>query len=144
MRQIRSSEQERQGPFLRSCITRLDLIQIGRFVLVGAGRTAFSFGLYLLLLRIAPYWLAFSASFFITITASAMVNSRYVFLVGLNPRSYLVYVAIYLLNYVVSLALLVLVIDFVGLPKYLAPLPVAVCMLPINFLLERYALQSGK
>jgi putative flippase GtrA len=119
------------------------LMQIGRFALVGAGRTILSFLLYLALMSVAPYWLAFTLSFAITITFSAFVNGRYVFLVALTPRSYLLYVGLYLLNYLVSLALLVLVVELLGVSKRLAPIPVIICIFPISFFSERYILRSN-
>src|SRR5688572_21048500 len=88
-----------------------DLMQIGRFAVAGAGRTAYSLGLYLLLLLFTPYWLAFTVSFAVTITVSAVINSRYVFFVGLTRRSYFLYVGMYLFNYLASATLLVLAVE---------------------------------
>lgn len=126
----------------RGAFARPDPMQIGGFALAGVGRTTLSLGLYLLLMLVAPYWLAFTVSFLITVSVSAVVNARYVFLVGLTRRSYFRYIAVYLLNYLTSLALLALAVESFGVPKYLAPVPVVLCMFPINFLSERYVLRS--
>lgn len=118
-------------------------VQIVRFAMVGAGRTVLSLGLYLVLMLVAPYWLAFTIAFVVGITFSAIVNGRYVFLVGLTRRSYLLYAGVYLSNYLVSLGLLVMFVEYVGVAAYLAPVPVILCMFPINFIAERTVLVSN-
>lgn len=118
-------------------------VQIVRFAMVGAGRTVLSLGLYLILTLVVPYWLAFTIAFVAGITFSAVVNGRYVFLVGLTRRSYLLYAGVYLSNYLVSHGLLIVFVEWLGVPAYLAPVPVILCMFPINFIAERYVLVSN-
>ena len=118
-------------------------VQVVRFALVGAGRTAVSLGLYLALTLVVPYWAAFTIAFVAGITFSVIVSGRYVFLVGLTARGYLLYAAVYLSNYLVSLGFLVLFVEWLGVPDYLAPVPVILCMFPINFVAERYILVSN-
>lgn len=122
---------------------RPSLAQVGRFALAGAGRTVLSLGLYLLLILIAPYWLAFTISFALTIIVSAMANGRYVFSVALTWLGSCLYAAVYLLNYLLSLGLLVVAAELLAVPQSLAPLPVMICMFPVNFIAERYVLQSN-
>lgn len=117
-------------------------VQIIRFAVVGAGRTVLSFALYLCLTLVAPYWLAYTMSFVVSIIFSAIVSGRYVFLVGPTARGYLLYGGVYVLNYLVSLGLLVVLVEWLGLPEYIAPVPIVVCMFPVNFIAERFVLVS--
>ena len=118
-------------------------VQVVRFALVGAGRTVLSLGLYLALRLVAPYWFAFTIAFVASIAFSALVSGRYVFRVGLTLRGYLLYAAVYLSNYLVSLGFLVLFVECLGVPDYLAPVPVVLCMFPLNFVAERYVLVAS-
>jgi putative flippase GtrA len=118
-------------------------VQVVRFALVGAGRTAVSLGLYLALTLVVPYWAAFTIAFVAGVTFSAIVSGRYVFLVGLTVRGYLLYATVYLSNYLISLGFLVLFVEWLGVPDYLAPVPVILCMFPINFVAERYVLVAN-
>ena len=92
---------------------------------------------------VAPYWLAFTISFSVTITVSAIANGRYVFSVALSWLSFCLYAAVYLLNYLLSIGLLMFAVEFLRVPDFLAPLPVVVCMFPVNFLAECYVLGSN-
>ena len=118
-------------------------VQVVRFAMVGTGRTILSLGLYLALRVLMPYWLAFTIAFVVGITFSAIVNGRYVFLVGLTSRACLLYAVVYLSNYLVSFGLLIIFVEYLGVPDYLAPVPVIWCMFPLNFLLERNVLVSN-
>jgi putative flippase GtrA len=118
--------------------------QVALFAMVGAGRTAISLGLYLLLTLVVPYWLAFSIAFVVGITFSAIMNGRFVFVVGLSLRTYVRYTGVYLANYLVSLGLLVALVEWFRLPPYLAPVVVIALLFPLNFVTERYALLRGR
>ena len=61
--------------------------QMARFGGVGALDTALTFVLYQVLLLLLPYWLAYTLSFAAGIAFAVLVNARFVFEIGLGPRS---------------------------------------------------------
>ena len=112
------------------------------FALVGAGRTAISLGIYLAGCLFLPYWLAFTIAFVIGITFSGFSNAKYVFYTRMTAGTALRYAVVYVVNYSLSLLLLFAMVDGVGLPTQLAPIPVLAIMFPINFVTERIALKG--
>jgi putative flippase GtrA len=42
-----------------------------------------------------------------------------------------------------SLGLLAMFVELISIPQYLAPIVVIVCMFPVNFVAERFVLQSS-
>jgi putative flippase GtrA len=118
--------------------------QLARFAMIGAGRTAISLGIYLLLTLIVPYWLAFTVAYVASITFSALMNARFVFLVGLDLGAYIRYVGVYSVNYILSLGLLIALVEGLSLPPVVAPLLVVAIMFPLNFVTERYALLPSR
>lgn len=114
--------------------------QAGRFLVAGAGRTLFSLAVYWTANLMLPYRFAFTISFVLTILLSAMVSSRFVFATRLTPARAVAYVVVYVTHYLLSLELLVFAVERVGLPPPYAPFLVIPVMLPVGFLLERFAL----
>lgn len=124
-------------------VLRTEIARLARFLGVGAINALGTYLLYLALHRVLPYGAAFSLSFAAGILFSLWANGRYVFAVRLSVRLAAAYAAFYLLSYLASLGLLVAAVEAVGLPSWLAPLPVAAVMTVINFIGARLLMLSG-
>jgi hypothetical protein len=111
-----------------------------RYLLAGAARTGFSFGLYLGVKLFLPYQVAFSIAFIVTVCLSTVLTSHLVFFVQLHWLNVIAYVFIYTVNYLLSLELLAFAVERVGIGASYAPLLVIPALLPIGFTLERLAL----
>lgn len=116
------------------------LRQLSAFLLVGAARTALSYALYLGLLQILSYRVAFTITYVVTLLCSIFINGTYVFRTQLTPVKGVRYAAVYCLNYVLGFGVLAFAITVLGMRETVAPLLVIVIMFPIGFLTERYAL----
>jgi putative flippase GtrA len=114
--------------------------QLVSFVVVGALNTGLTYVLYLLFLLIGPYWLAYTLSYLAGIVFSAFANSTFVFASSLTMGIITRYGLLYSSSYLVGLGLLVLCVRFIGIPEALAPLLVVGVMIPVNFLVSRFAL----
>jgi putative flippase GtrA len=124
----------------RSLLTR----QAGRFLLAGAARTGFSLVLYWAFNLVLPYRIAFTISFVSTVMLSAIVSSRFVFIVRITGLRFAAYTIAYVVHYLLSLQLLVFAVEGLGLPSVYAPFLVIPIMIPIGFFLERFSLTASK
>lgn len=116
------------------------IAQASGFLVVGALTTIGTFCLYQILILVLPYWLGFTLSYAAGIAFSFAMNSKVVFKVGMASAKAIRYVVVYLASYVLSLALLTLAIEWLGMSEVWAPIPVIVIMTGLNFLAVRFVL----
>jgi putative flippase GtrA len=108
-----------------------------RFVAAGAVNTAATYVAYLALLQIAMYRVAFTLAFAAGILLSYALNARFVFRRPASWRSAWRFPLIYLLQYVLGLALVSICVEWLHAPQWLAPLiPLAVTT-PLTYLAMR-------
>ena len=108
-----------------------------RFLIAGATTTLITLGLYVLLLRFVPYALAYTAVFLVGIGISYLLNSTFVFRASTSVRTFALFPLIYVVQYVVGLAVVASWVDLFGLPETLAPLAAIAVTLPITYVLAR-------
>ena len=127
---------------VRRCNTGLERLvrQVPRFALVGMARTLFSLCVYWGLNLFLPYALSFTISFCATIALSASLSSRFVFVTQLTVPNIAAYAVVFTISYLLSLGLLILAIEVIGVGSALAPLLIMPVIFPFNFLVERKAL----
>lgn len=114
--------------------------QARRFIIAGLVNTAATYLLYLLLLGWTGHVAAFTLSFIVGIVFAFVLNGLYVFHVDLDWRKLVAYPVIYGFQYVAGLALLVLLVDYMGFDKRLAPLINVAILTPVTFLLNKWFL----
>lgn len=119
----------------------ISLREAGGFLLVGAARTLLSLCVYWALNLFLPYWFSFTISFGLSILVSGLANSQWVFVTQLAALNIVAYGSVYLLNYCLSLGLLLALVGGAGVSATMAPFVVIPVMLPLNFLGERWALR---
>ncbi len=117
--------------------------QFGRFVQVGILNTVGNYLIYLALNLVMPYVFAYSIAFVIGVLTSAWLNSRYSFATRLTGRNLLRFFVVYLINFALSLQLLIVFVEVIGINDLYAPLVVLAVFTPINFLCSKLAL-SGR
>jgi putative flippase GtrA len=110
------------------------------FAAVAAGRTLFSVAVYFGLNCFLPYWASFTISFAATVALSALANSTFVFMTEVTLSRFVAYFSVYVLSYLLSLALTVFVVEGLGISPSFVPLIIGPTMFPIHFVLERWAL----
>jgi putative flippase GtrA len=110
-----------------------------RYLVVGALNTACSYAVYLILLRIIDYRLAYTAAYAVGLATGYWANARYVFEAAPGARSALGYLVSYGVTYVASLAVLWLAADRLGVPHPLAMLAALAVAVPLSFVLMRRA-----
>ena len=112
------------------------------FILVGGTNTLLTYLLYLALLRIAPYPVAYSASFVSGIFLSYYLNARFVFKAPLQLGKALKYPAVYAIQYVLGLGLLYLLVELFRVNAAIAPLLVVILTIPATFVMSRYIIRG--
>ncbi|CAN7710947.1 GtrA family protein [Pseudoduganella sp. LjRoot289] len=119
---------------------RAVLARWARFGAGGAINTGFSYGLYLLLALALPYQLAYLLAYAAGVVFSYWFNAVVVFRVPLSWAGFLAFPVVYAVQYLISAALLGLLVEWLRVPHKLAPLAVAVCMVPLSYAISKLVL----
>jgi putative flippase GtrA len=117
-------------------------VRFARFVLVGAANTAGSYAIYLLLLFLADYRIAYTIAYLAGLAIGYWAHATFVFRAPLASRSAVAYIATYAAMYLVSLAVLYIAVDRLGVPKPAAMLAALSITVPTSFVLLRRGFRS--
>ena len=129
------------------------LVQFIKFGLVGVSNTLISLGVYWLCFYGFGwhYQLSNVLSFVVSVSNAYYWNSRYVFRSGerrtpaAHVRAYLKAFVSYGSTFLLSTALLTLLVEACGIPAGIAPLVCLLVTIPLNFVLNKYwAFRSHK
>jgi putative flippase GtrA len=112
-------------------------VQFARFLVVGAANTAASYAVYLLLLLVVDYRIAYTVAFVAGLVGGYLGHARFVFGARPGARSALSYLVTYGAMYVASLAVLYVVVDRLAVPKALGMLAALAFTVPASFVLLR-------
>lgn len=112
-------------------------MQFARYLAVGAANTAASYAVYLLLLLVADYRVAYTIAYVGGLVGGYLAHARFVFGARAGVRSAAGYLATYAAMYVASLALLAVAVDLLGVPKAFGMLAALAFTVPVSFVLLR-------
>ncbi len=108
------------------------------FVVVGCVNSLISYLIYIAALLVLPYSIAYTIAYGAGIFTSYAMNATFVFKRELRLSTALQYPLSYLIQYLAGLGLLHLLITDLGVSKYLAPLLVAVLLIPVGYATSRF------
>lgn len=114
--------------------------QAVRFLLSGAANTALTYAIYLVLLPALDYQRAYAVAFISGIVFSYALNVRFVFRVRPSWRSAVLFPLVYLVQYLVGLAVLHIAIERVGIAREYALLASIAASIPVTFVCSRWLL----
>ncbi len=100
--------------------------------------------LYMGFLFFIPYSLSYTISYVAGIYLAYYLNSRWVFHEPLHWKKALRFPAVYLVQYVLGMALLRVLIERLGVPEMIAPLGVVVLLLPVTFFISRLIIKQPR
>ena len=112
-------------------------MQFARFLLVGAANTAASYAVYLVLLLVVDYRVAYTIAFIAGLVGGYLAHARFVFGARPGARSAASYLATYGAMYLVSLFVLYVAVDRLAVPKALGMLAALAFTVPASFILLR-------
>jgi putative flippase GtrA len=117
--------------------------EFARFIVCGVIRTGLAFMIYVCLLWLCPYGVAYTISYAAGILLSYWLNARFVFQEPLRIGRALQFPLVYLVQYLFGLGLLFLLVEAGHLSKIVAPVLIVIITLPITFLLSRYLIRRS-
>ena len=112
-----------------------------KFLVTGSINTGLTYLIYLLLLLVLDYRVAYLLSFVSGIAIALVLNSKFVFKTALTLRKAAGSVAAYCLQLVAGIFMLQLLVEQTSVPPAIAPLCVMVFTVPLSFVMSRYALR---
>lgn len=117
--------------------------QFGRFLISGGVNTLLTYLIYVGLVTVLPYPVAYTVTTILGIFLSYVLNALFVFRRKLRLMAALQYPVVYIVQYFLGLALLYLLVEKVHLSKFFAPLLIVAATTPITFLLSRLVIARG-
>lgn len=108
-----------------------------RFVIGGIINTGITYLLYFILLSFFSYTTAYTAAFILGILVGYGLNALYVFEAKVAVKSMIRFPFIYLIQYLLGIALVSTLIEYFGVAAWLAPMIVIAITVPITFTLSR-------
>jgi len=113
-------------------------VQFARFLVVGTANTAASYVIYLLLLLVVDYRVAYTAAFVAGLAGGYLMHARFVFRARPGARSAASYLVTYAAMYLVSFLVLYVAVDRLSVPKPLGMLAALAFTVPASFILLRW------
>lgn len=104
--------------------------------------TGLTYLAYLALLQAVSYRWAYSVSYGAGIFLSFVLNSLYVFRTPLRWRKLLPYPSVYLVQYLLGLAVIYVGVESLGWDERLMPVAVLVVTVPVSFVMTRWVLRE--
>ncbi|MCK9488893.1 MAG: GtrA family protein [Xanthomonadales bacterium] len=118
--------------------------RFSRFVVTGLVNTVASYLVYLLLLPVAGYNLAYVIAFLAGLSVSYLLNLRWVFRVPASWARTLRFPLVYLPQLLLGLAINYGLIEALGVDPRLSLLFVIAITVPLNYLIARWVLAPGQ
>jgi putative flippase GtrA len=115
-----------------------------RFVLMGGVNTGLTYGVYLLLLPVLGYSIAYSLAFVAGIGLALLLNAKVVFTTTLQWWQIASYPLIYLVQYLFGLLIVWLAINHLAIGKQVAPLLAIALNIPLTFVLTKLLLDRKR
>jgi putative flippase GtrA len=112
-------------------------MQFARFVIVGVANTAASYAVYLILLLVFDYRVAYTIAYLAGLAGGYLAHARLVFGAQPGVRSAASYVATYGAMYLASLLVLYVAVDRLAVPTIFGMLVALAFTVPVSFLLLR-------
>lgn len=121
-------------------MTKSSKSEWARFLIAGAVNTVATYVLYLALLKLVEYRVAFTISFIIGIVVAYTLNAWFVFRTRWSILKLFGYPVVYLVQYGLGLLLLTVEVDALGIDRRFAPFINVILLLPLTFFLNRWFL----
>jgi len=121
-------------------INNLKIKQWIRFLVGGGINTAFTYGIYLILMLFVHYQIAYLIAYIVGVVFAYWFNAVIVFKVSLSWKGLFSYPIIYIIQYTISAFLLKIFVETLQIDKIFAPLMIIIIMIPLTYVLNKYVL----
>lgn len=113
-----------------------------RFIIAGGINTLSTYFLYLVLIYITSYKIAYGISYTSGIFISYILNSRFVFHVPYNWKKFIKFPIVYIIQYAISILGIFISIEYLYISKEIAPLIIILLNIPITFFISKTILTT--
>lgn len=120
---------------------RWDDSEVLRFCITGTVATGVQYGLYLPLCQVMKVNIAFSIAFAVSFISNFLLSNYYSFRTRPTWKGFFRFAGSHVINYLMQAGFLNLFL-WLGVPKELAPIPMWAVIMPINFVMVRFALRG--
>ena len=117
-------------------------MQFARFLVVGTANTAASYVVYLLLLLVVDYRVAYTVAFVAGLVGGYLMHARFVFGARPGARSAASYLVTYAAMYLVSLLVIYVAVERLAVPKPFGMLAALAFTVPASFILLRWGFRA--
>ena len=117
--------------------------KFSHFVVMGGVNTLLSYGVYVAALQITSYQVAYSISYFLGILISYYLNTVFVFKSSFSLVKAFKYPVVYVVQYLLGVFLLVVLVEWLGVDAYFAPIAVIVLTIPVTYYLSRKIIEGS-
>lgn len=114
-----------------------------RFLIAGAINTVATYGIYLALLPLLDYTLAYTVAYVAGIALSYVLSTSFVFRVDRTVANMATFPLVYVVQYVLGALVLNLAVRWIGIPRQAALLASIAVTIPVTFFLSRAVLHRG-
>lgn len=125
-------------------VARHRLFEVARFLVAGLATTVFSYAVYLGLLALLSYMLAYVICYLAGIVFSYFINTYFVFGQRFRWKAFVKFPLVYAAQLAINMVVVWLAVDQFGMRKEFAPLIAIVLSIPVTYLLSRAIIGSGK
>lgn len=117
--------------------------EFARFIAGGVGNTLATYALYLLLLMVLDYRVAYTVAYISGIFLAYWIGLRFVFRERSSWAKLSRFPIVYAVQYVMGVIVIMVCVGVFGAPEALAPLAAIALSVPITFLLSRRILRNS-
>lgn len=114
-----------------------------RFLVMGGINTLVAYIVYLILLNWMRYEIAYSLGYAVGICVAYALSAVFVFRKPMSKRSAVRFPLVYVVQFLISLGLLKIAVDWIHLPEWFAFCVAVVLTIPATFLMTRHVVHSG-
>ncbi len=114
-----------------------------RFIGVGGVNTLVSYSIYVYLIFMVDYQVAYAVAFVIGILLSYWLNTRFVFNTGYSKKKFILFPIVYVIQYIFGALLLNIIVEHLSFNKIFAPILVVIFLLPLTYVLSKKILKGS-
>lgn len=116
-------------------------IEFIRFCVVGVVATLIHYGIYYLLLHQVNVNIAYTIGYILSLCCNFWLSAKFTFKAEATTKRGLGFALSHLVNYGLQMLVLNISLSF-GIPEPIAPIPVYLICVPVNFLLVRFVFKK--
>lgn len=121
---------------------RSTTFEFTKFILTGAINTLITYTIYLILIPVIPYKIAYSIGYVCGVMVSFFLNTFFVFKAKATLKKFFRFPIVYIFQYILNIVFLYITVEKFSVNKKYAPIVVIILSIPITFILSRLIIKD--